>query len=463
MGCRLEHYRVVEVLGVGGFGVTYLAEHQRLGLKVALKEYLPNEFAVRDGTTVHPKSGADKDNFEWGLARFLEEAQTLTGFRHPNLVQVRDYFEANQTAYFVMDYEVGQPLNRLLANGRLLSERQLRRVLWPIIDGLKVVHAAGVLHRDIKPANIFVRQANESPVLLDFGAARSYARQQTKSMTAMASPGYSAPEQYYGSEAQQGPWTDIYSLAAVCWRAIDGNMPPEAPRRLSSMVRDQPDPLPALSGRVDGYSPSFLRAVDAGLKVIETERPQDLDSWLQLFTLAEADSKAPAKQPVEPAASTDPPESSKPEIVKALPASGTASRSKRVSWTASALAALVLAIAASLYWITGWRAPPVQTAPLVVVPTPADASLTIQGIGPYRPGGVSLPPGDYVVEASAPGYGTKELTVAHDAAPTRVAVALELATAPFTVNTTPADALVTLVDGPAGRQPHGRAVLGRSA
>ena len=172
IGYRLQNYRIEGVLGVGGFGVTYLAVRATLGHQVAIKEYLPNEFAVRDGTTVHPKSTSDRSDFEWGLTRFLEEAKTLARFEHRNLVRVRDYFEGNHTAYIVMDYEDGEPLDRLLERHGTLTEAQLKRVLLPIVDGLREVHAAGFLHRDIKPSNVYVRRSDESLVLLDFGAAR---------------------------------------------------------------------------------------------------------------------------------------------------------------------------------------------------------------------------------------------------------------------------------------------------
>ena len=280
MGYRLQNYHVLGVLGVGGFGVTYLAEHTTLAHKVAIKEYLPNEFALRDGATVYPKSEADREDFEWGLARFLDEARTLVRFEHRNLVRVRDYFEANQTAYIVMDYEDGEPLDRLLENLGTLTEVQLRRILLPIVEGLREVHAAGYLHRDIKPSNIFVRRADESPVLLDFGAARQALGRKSKSMTAVASVGYSPPEQYE-SEGEQGPWTDIYALAALCYRAITGTAPVEAPRRLNRLAQRQPDPLPRLSETTaEGYSMSLLEAVDQGLEVIAADRPRNLDDWV---------------------------------------------------------------------------------------------------------------------------------------------------------------------------------------
>ena len=279
-GFRLGPYHVVRVLGVGGFGVTYLCEHAGLGVQVAVKEYLPNEIAVRYGTEVHPKSAGDREGFEWGLSRFLDEARTLGRFEHPNVVRVRDCFEANNTAYIVMDYEDGEPLDALLRRHGTLTEGQLKRVVLPVVDGLRQVHAAGFLHRDIKPSNIFVRRSDESPVLLDFGSARQALGRRSRSVTAIASPGYSPPEQY-ASHGAQGAWTDIYALSALCYRAITGDAPAEAPWRQSQLLRTRTDPLPRLAERrAASYSPAFLEAVDWGLRPIETERPQSLEEWL---------------------------------------------------------------------------------------------------------------------------------------------------------------------------------------
>ena len=281
-GHQLNAYRLIEVLGVGGFGVTYLAHDATLERRVAIKEYLPNEFAMRDGAAVHPKSRSDREDFRWGLERFLDEARALARFRHPNLVRVVEYFEANNTAYIVMDYEEGEPLDRLLDGHGTLSEAQLRGVLLPIVDGLEQVHAAGYLHRDVKPSNVYVRRSDETPVLLDFGAARQAVGRRSKSLTAVASAGYSPPEQYE-SEGEQGPWTDIYALSALCYRAITGEAPIEAPRRLDRLARGRADRLPRLAETgPDGYSMSFLGAVDRGLRVVETERPPALDEWMAL-------------------------------------------------------------------------------------------------------------------------------------------------------------------------------------
>ena len=279
-GSGLGSYRVVRVLGAGGFGVTYLCDHVGLGVQVAVKEYLPNEIAVRDGSQVHPKSTGDREGFDWGLSRFMEEARTLARFEHPNVVRVRDCFEANNTAYIVMDYEDGEALDRLLRRLGTLTEAQLRRVVLPVADGLRQVHAAGFLHRDVKPSNVFVRRSNESPVLLDFGSARQALGRKSRSVTAIASAGYSPPEQYE-SKGDQGAWTDIYALSALCHRAMTGVAPVEAPRRTGELARSRVDPQAKLAASdATGYSSGLLEAVDWGLRVIEAERPQSIDDWL---------------------------------------------------------------------------------------------------------------------------------------------------------------------------------------
>ena len=297
-GFALGSYRVVRVLGVGGFGITYLCEHTGLGVQVAVKEYLPNEIAVRDGTEVHPKSARDREGFEWGLERFLEEARTVARFRHPNVVHVRDCFEANRTAYIVMDYEDGEPLDALLRRHDTLTESQLKRIALPLADGLREVHAAGFLHRDVKPANVFVRRSDESPVLLDFGSARHALGRRSRSVTAIASAGYSPPEQYE-SAGEQGPWTDVYALSALCYRAISGKAPVEAPRRQGELLRSRTDPLPKLTEAVhDGYARSLLDAVSWGLHLVERDRPQSLDEWLSRIGETPASDRGTAEQRV---------------------------------------------------------------------------------------------------------------------------------------------------------------------
>ncbi len=338
-GARLQNYRVVRVLGVGGFGITYLAEHVTLDQQVAIKEYLPNDVAVREGATVYPKSEAEREDFEWGLQRFLDEARTLSRFAHRNVVRVRDYFEANRTACLVMDYEDGEPLDALLERHGTLTEVQLRRVLLPIVAGLKEVHAAGFLHRDIKPSNVYVRRSDESPVLLDFGAARQALGRKSKSLTTVVSAGYSPPEQYE-SEGEQGPWTDIYALSALCYRALTGDVPIEAPRRQGRIARGQPDPLPRLSQGAPGdYSAALLEAVDWGLRVIEAERPQSLGEW----GVALSDKSFPEPQPGKSRAR-------QPTRGRSEAESNPPRKHNRVVASAGIIGALAVAVVAALWW-----------------------------------------------------------------------------------------------------------------
>ncbi|MCH9674907.1 MAG: serine/threonine protein kinase [Gammaproteobacteria bacterium] len=171
-GHVLHWYEVKRVLGEGGFGVTYLAYDRNLGIDVAIKEYLPNELAVRlSDTSVQAKSSSYQNDYESGLTRFIEEGQALAEFDHPNIVKVFTSFQANGTAYLVMRYEEGEDLSRLLGRGVIFSEGEIKKLLLPILDGLEGVHNKGWIHRDIKPSNIIIR-ADGSAVLTDFGSAR---------------------------------------------------------------------------------------------------------------------------------------------------------------------------------------------------------------------------------------------------------------------------------------------------
>ena len=310
LGCELDNYRLLDVLGVGGFGITYLAEHLFLGNLVAIKEYLPNEFAMRDERTVHPKSAAEAEDFEWGLAQFEKEARTLTQFSHSNIVKVTHYFKANNTAYIVMNYEKGEPLDKIFNDYGTLSESQLKRVVLPIAEGIREVHGAEILHRDIKPGNIFVREQTETPVLLDFGSARQDIVNRSRSVHSVATAGYSPPEQYE-NEGNQGPWTDIYALCAVCYKGITGEAPPESTRRQGQLLRGNPDPLRRLNPQeFPDWSPDFLSAVEAGLQLLEKERPQTVDEWLDLF----ADQPMRARVVDHHEAGTESPSPAAPEL-----------------------------------------------------------------------------------------------------------------------------------------------------
>lgn len=285
-GSTVDEYRLIEVLGEGGFGIVYRGEGRYLGDQVAIKEYLPRHLATRtEGTTVAPTSSDSEEAYSWGLKKFQEEARILWKLaqpeRHPNIVAVRRFFEANGTTYMVMDFEEARPLSDLLKGNATLPQKRLEAALFSLLSGLKRVHEAGVWHRDIKPANILIR-ADGSPVLLDFGAARQTLDKQTRSVVAAITPPYAAFEQY-AARGNDGPWTDIYALGVTLYRCVTGELPPEAAERADE------DNLVLLAERdLPGYSQEFLSAIDSALAVRAKDRPQSVDDWRALFNPSES-------------------------------------------------------------------------------------------------------------------------------------------------------------------------------
>jgi hypothetical protein len=276
---RLHWYVLERVLGQGGFGITYLARDSNLDQAVAIKEYLPVDVATRRAdATVQPRSEEQSERYRWGLDRFIREARTLAKFDHPNIVRVLSVFEQNGTAYMLMRFEEGENFAALLDRKRMLGEDELLRVLLPVLDGLKLVHEAGFIHRDIKPDNIHIR-ADGSPVLLDFGSAR-HALGHARTVTILVAPGYAPFEQYYSSGEDQGPWTDIYSLGATCYRAIAGVPPMDAIARSKGILGSTRELLvPATAIGSGRYSERFLKAVDHALAFAEKDRPGTIAQW----------------------------------------------------------------------------------------------------------------------------------------------------------------------------------------
>lgn len=276
-GTRIDCYEIGQVLGVGGFGVTYKGYDHTLSCDVAIKEYLPSGVALRtgDGITVAPKSDQDQDFYSYGLDRFLEEARILAKFREHSIVRVTRFLEGNGTAYLVMDYEQGQPLNTYLKSNGPISEQQILSILVPLLAGLQEVHNKGYLHRDIKPSNIYLRQ-DGSPVLLDFGAARQSMGSRTQAVTSMVTPGY-APIEQYNTTGKQGPWTDFYGLGATLYRCISGDSPVGAPDRVMALQAGDPDPLKMAKAVGNGrYSDQLLEITDWMLRTNIADRPQSV-------------------------------------------------------------------------------------------------------------------------------------------------------------------------------------------
>jgi len=346
---RLHWYVLERVLGQGGFGITYLARDTNLDQLVAIKEYLPVEVATRRAdATVCARTGEQNERFTGGLEKFIREARTLARFDHPNIVRVHSVFEANGTAYMVMRFEEGETLAALLERRQALPEPDLMRLLLPILDGLELVHNAGFIHRDIKPDNIHIR-SDGSPVLLDFGSAR-HALGQSRTLTILVAPGYAPFEQYYSGGESQGPWTDIYGLAATCYRAIVGRPPLDAITRSKGILGSTKEVLlPAAVAGSGRYSERLLKAVDHALSFAESERPQTVAAWR-----AELLGKQPAARSEERrGAAARVPKGSRTPLLWAAGGAGAA-----------------IAVAALLRWIPAPLAPKAAPADSAAAPAP---------------------------------------------------------------------------------------------
>jgi formylglycine-generating enzyme required for sulfatase activity len=362
-GTQLHEYRIERVLGHGGFGITYLARDTHLDKKVAIKEYLPNDLAARaSDQTVTVRSPESTDAFKWGLDSFIKEARVLGKFSHPSLIQVHRYFEANRTAYFVMEYAEGVTLTSMLKHEGNLPEERLRKILSPILNGLEEVHRAGVLHRDIKPDNIILREG-AVPVLIDFGAARQTLSSMTRSVMGVLTAGY-APIEQYASTGNQGPWTDLYAIGAVAYRAVSGKKPIDAVNR----IRDDPM-VPATTLGQGRYEPHFLAAIDWALSVNPEDRPRsvaEFKSALDGVTEPPDLTAPPGKADPTPVARTPVRQVITPEdqtvVTRVAPAAAQDARARWQRAAAIGAAMLVVAIIGVLI-VTRPRPPELVTKP----------------------------------------------------------------------------------------------------
>jgi serine/threonine protein kinase len=267
-------YRIKRILGAGGFGITYLADEKALNRLVTIKEYFPADFAARKGGSAAPRSQEVAGDYQWGLDRFIDEAQTLARFDHPNIVRVHRYFRANNTAYMVLHFEEGGSFKAWLKGlGRAPRQAELDAMIAPLLDALELIHKANFLHRDIAPDNIMVRK-DGSPVLIDFGSARGHIASHSRTVSALVKPGYSPYEQYATTTSSQGPWTDIYALGATLYHAITGKRPPDAPSRVL-----QDEYVSAAKVALGSYRSGFLSAIDQALRLEVGERPQSIAEW----------------------------------------------------------------------------------------------------------------------------------------------------------------------------------------
>ncbi len=454
VGTLLGEFELTRVLGIGGFGIVYLANDRQLGRRVALKEYMPGGLATRvAGATVSVKSERHREAFDAGLRSFVNEAKLLARFDHPSLVKVYHFWEGNGTAYMVMPYYEGltlkQHLGQLDAAGQTVSEAWLRGLLAPLTEAISVLHAERCYHRDIAPDNIILLAGSGRPLLLDFGAARQVIRDMTHALTVILKPGYAPPEQYdEAGGVAQGPWTDVYALAAVVHFAITGKPPPESVGRL---MNDRYVPLAQRPAR--RCSDAFLQAIDRALRVRPAERTQSIDILRSELGLADALAFAPlpagqvaalpataaptptrteafpateavsapaptvaatvataataapaATTAITPATTAGRAEAAAPATAPAAAASG---RSPALLWAGGGAALLVLGGAAAYFALTprGVPAPPVAVAPLAGPAAQASApAAAVKPTAPaaVQPAAVAVAPAASVAAPAAP-------------------------------------------------------------
>lgn len=300
---RIAGYQLGEVLGQGGFGITYKAKQLKTGELAAIKEFFPSDYAVREGATVLPNPKYKKV-FELGLKAFLEEAFILRDLPQvAGLVQVKAAFEKHGTAYCVMEYIKGDPLERMVPrliqhNGHV-PENLVRTVIYSMCHALSAVHRAGLIHRDIKSANIMIR-VDEQPVLIDFGAAKPLGS--NTGMGAMFTRKYAALEQFppelLGEERlpiKEGPESDLFALSVMLYEMVSQSLPPPANDRYIALRETRRDPyLPVAANlkrnRVEAaYSSELLALIDRGCALLPRDRPQTAQAYEQDLRLNVSD------------------------------------------------------------------------------------------------------------------------------------------------------------------------------
>lgn len=282
-----SRYLIGCAIGEGGFGITYIGRDLKLDMRIAVKEYYPSGFANRNAgfsTDITISNESQKEFLNNGKSKFLNEARVLASFSgQPGIVDVRDYFEANNTAYIVMEYLDGLTLKEYEKNHPLFSADEIFTLMDPLLDALEKIHEKGVIHRDISPDNIMLLK-NGTLKLMDFGAARAVGFETQKSLSILLKPGY-APEEQYRSRGLQGPWTDLYALCATIYKCITGKTPDDALQRAYYDELKRPSELGIpISARQE-------TALMAGLIVKQADRCQNIGEFRALLSGSEQQEK----------------------------------------------------------------------------------------------------------------------------------------------------------------------------
>lgn len=276
-------YEILRFLSNGGFGITYLARDS-LDRDVVIKECYPGALCHRNGDLVEAADPDHKDDLRAIIDLFIQEARNHARLVHPNIVDVHQVFEDNNTAYIAMDLIRGCDLLDYVENPNNESGPDfIVQVTEKMLSAVSFIHQSGMLHRDISPDNILIDEHGE-PILIDFGAAREQAAHKSAALLTLRviKDGYS-PHEFYVRGAEQGPSSDLYVLAATLYHAISGERPIDGQTRLNAFNNGQPDPYTPLSKRFKGYPENFLKAIDKAMEVHATDRLQSALDWLRMF------------------------------------------------------------------------------------------------------------------------------------------------------------------------------------
>lgn len=275
---RIDNYIIRKTLTRGGFSVIYLCVDAINGERIILKEYMPAKLAMRDESMqVVAQSDATQDNFRHGRKLFLQEAAALANLKHPNIVNVVNFFSANGTVYIAMEYAQGQNLQAYIKKHRgYLSEQFMTTIFPPLLGALRTIHETGFLHLDIKPGNIHIRPGGR-PLLLDFGAVHPIMQTRSDQPTQVVTPGYSPIEQY-SNHGYVGPWTDIYAIGATMRTCLEDKAPPTAPER-----HEHDQLRPAVDVFKKKYPVELLKAIDWAMEIDPMLRPQTVDALLAVL------------------------------------------------------------------------------------------------------------------------------------------------------------------------------------
>ncbi|MBF0256120.1 MAG: serine/threonine protein kinase [Gammaproteobacteria bacterium] len=278
-GSQIDCYEIIKPIAGGGFSLIYLAKDLDDQSRVVIKEYLPKKLSRREkgASQVRIISEEKRHSFNQGRKLFYKEAKVLSQLKHPNIVNVRNFFLANDTAYMVMDYEEGKNLGGYIRKrGGGLSTSFMMTVFPPVLDALALVHDNNHLHLDIKPSNIHLRSGG-NPLLLDFGAAHEFLERAQIRTGRVVTPGYSPVEQYYSTGAL-GPWSDVYAMGASMRTCLDGKSPPTAIERHAN---DNLKPAAVIYRK--RYPAHLLQAIDWAMAIDAPDRPRNARELLQAF------------------------------------------------------------------------------------------------------------------------------------------------------------------------------------